>query len=483
MTGKKEQSMNSTWMMTVALAILPVWPVCAQDAQTVLSNVARAMGTEGLKTVEYSGSGFDNAFGQAFHPDLPWPKFNVKSYSRAIDFENPASRVHKIRTQFENPPRGGGRQPIEGEQMQNQVIVVNSTTPWEQQLEIWMTPQGFLKAAVAHNPTVKSRTMDGIRYTVVSFLGQNQAQVNGYVDDQNMIARVETWIDNPQLGDMLIEVTYTGYKDFGGVKFPTHILQKQGGSPILELTVEDVKPNDAVSIEAPPRGAPPAPRPVETKRLADGVFLVTGQYGSVAVEFKDSIMVIEAPGDEQRSLTVIEQVKKVIPNKPITYIVNTHQHFDHSSGLRTFVAEGATVVTHEINKPYYERIWKTPHTLNPDRLAQSPWEPTFETVAEKKILTDGSHVVELYHVQNELHNAGIIFAYLPKEKILVQADGFAIPARPDTPPPNPPAQNAVNLVANLERLNLDYDEIVSIHLPADGRKVTKADLMRAVGRN
>ena len=63
--------------------------------------------------------------------------------------------------------------------------------------------------------------------------------------------------------------------------------------------------------------------------------------------------------------------RRRFPNKPIRYLINTHVHFDHSGGLRTYVDEGATIVTHEMNKPYYEQAWAAPRTLNPDRLAQS----------------------------------------------------------------------------------------------------------------
>ena len=91
----------------------------------------------------------DFALGQAPNPSSPWPKFINKSYTRAINFETPASRVDRVRVQGENPPRGGGQQPIVGEQPQNQTIIVDADTPWVQQLEIWMMPHGFLRAAAA----------------------------------------------------------------------------------------------------------------------------------------------------------------------------------------------------------------------------------------------------------------------------------------------------------------------------------------------
>src|SRR5262245_30912386 len=215
----------------------------AQDAKTVIDNTTKAMGS--LKTVEYSGSGFDFAIGQNANPNLPWPKFIDKTYKRAMNFETPAYRMERIRMQGENPPRGGGQQPVVGEQTQNQTTVVTANTPWVQQLELWMMPHGFLQAALKNNATLSSKTVAGKKYNVLTFTGQNKAKVNGYINEQNMIERVETWIDNAMLGDMLFDATYTDYKDFSGVKFPTKIVQRQGDYPILDLTITDVKPNMA----------------------------------------------------------------------------------------------------------------------------------------------------------------------------------------------------------------------------------------------
>ena len=158
-----------------------------------------------------------------------------------------------MRVQGENPPRGGGQQPIVGEQPQSQTIIVNADTPWAQQLEIWMMPHGFLRAAAANNATVEPKTVGGKKYNVVTFVGENKAKVNGYINAQNLVERVETWIDNAFLGDMPFEAIYSDYKDVGGAQFPMHIVQKQGGYPIFDLTLADVKANAAVNIQ-PPQG-------------------------------------------------------------------------------------------------------------------------------------------------------------------------------------------------------------------------------------
>ena len=257
-TTERRWTMFKKCLAGFALAAVLVWTASAQDAKAVIGDASKAMGVDTLKTVQYSATGFDFALGQAPNPGSPWPKFINKSYTRAINFETPASRVDRVRVQGENPPRGGGQQPIVGEQPQNQTIIVNADTPWVQQLEIWMMPHGFLRAAATRNATVEARTVGGKKYNVVTFVGDNKAKVNGYINEQNLVERVETWIDNPFLGDMLFEAIYSDYKDAGGAQFPMHIVQKQGGYPIFDLNVTDVKVNAAVNIQ-PPQGRGGAP--------------------------------------------------------------------------------------------------------------------------------------------------------------------------------------------------------------------------------
>jgi glyoxylase-like metal-dependent hydrolase (beta-lactamase superfamily II) len=470
-----------------ALAAALGWTTSAQDASAVIGNASKAMGVDTLKTVQYSATGLDFALGQAPNPASPWPKFINKSYTRAIDFETPASRVDRVRVQGENPPHGGGQQPIVGEQPQSQTIIVNAETPWVQQLEIWMTPHGFLRAAAIKQATAEARTMGGKKYNVVTFVGDNKAKVNGYINEQNLVERVETTIDNPFLGDMPFEAIYSDYKDAGGAQFPMHIVQKQGGYPTFDLNVTDVKVNAAVNIQpAQGRGGAPAaaaaanPAP-QSEKLGDGVYLITGGYAVIAIDFKDYIALVESGQNEARALAVIAEAKRLIPGKPIKYVINTHSHIDHSSGLRGFVAEGTTILTHQVNKAYLEKVLSAPHTLNPDKAQLNGKKPVVEAVGEKKVLTDGTHVVELHHLQKFGHHDGMLVVYFPKEKVLLEADGYN-PQPATATPPNPPSPFTVSLLDNVQRLKLDVQRIVPVHYPADNRVVTMVELARWVGR-
>ncbi|HTA43708.1 MAG TPA: MBL fold metallo-hydrolase [Bryobacteraceae bacterium] len=457
-------------------AAIPVG-AAGQDAKTVIENAVKAMGAGNLGSIRYSGSGFNYAFGQAVNPSSPWPKFNVKSYERVIDFDAGGAQQTMVRTQAENPPRGGGQQPIVGEQ--SQTVVNGFKEPWTSQFEVWVTPDGFLKGALENKATVQPKTVEGKKYNLVSYMMQNKYKVNGYLDDQNLVTKVETWVENPVLGDMPVEATYSDYKEFHGLKFPSKIVEKQGGYPVMDLTITDANRNVVTNVQPPKKDSGPLDPffGVDEQLVADDVYYFTGgTHHSVIVKFNDYVVVIEAPLDEARSTAVISEVKKLYYNTSIRYLINTHAHFDHAGGIRTYAAEGATILTFQMNKPYYEKTFALPRTLQPDKLLQSKKRAVIEAVQEKRVLTDGTHVIELYHVPNE-HNEGMLIAYLPKDKILVEADLFTPPAA-GAAPPNPPSPYTLALVENLERLKLDYDKILPLH----GRLTNKAELMKAVGK-
>jgi glyoxylase-like metal-dependent hydrolase (beta-lactamase superfamily II) len=286
---------------------------------------------------------------------------------------------------------------------------------------------------------------------------------------------------------MPFEAIYSDYKDVARTKFPMHIVQKQGGYPIFDLTVTDVQANAAVNIQAPQgrggAGAPAAAAATQatSEKLGDGVYLITGGYAAIAVDFKDHIAIVESGQSEARGQAVIAEAKRLIPNKPVKYVVNTHSHVDHSSGLRAAVSEGATILTHQISKSYLEKTLSAPHTLNPDKAQQNGKKPVVEAVGDKKILTDGTHTVELYHMQSFGHHDGMLLAYFPKEKVLLEADGYN-PQAVNATPPNPPSPFTMSLIDNIRRLKLDVQRIVPVHYPADNRLVTMAELTKWVGR-
>jgi flavorubredoxin len=139
------------------------------------------------------------------------------------------------------------------------------------------------------------------------------------------------------------------------------------------------------------------------------------------------------------------------------------------------VAEGATIVTQKNNVKFLEGALDTPRTLLSDTLAKNPKKAKFEAVDEKKVYSDGTRTVEIYHVWPAPHSNGLTIAYIPKEKILFQADFTVAPGEP--------ANDHVKALGPvvLDKLKLDFDKYIPVH--AGASPLTKADLLKALGRS
>ncbi len=513
-----------------------------KDVRSVLEASLKAMGGDNLKTIQYSASGWSSRIGQTYGLAEDWPRYEVADYTRAIDYEAEWSREDYTRRQGKYPLLG--RPPMPAEHVTS---ILSGDYAWDmhgdtpvpltslyldgvsyadlRKLELAITPHGFLKAALAAKnataitlPIVGSSdaglSQNGRKVTIVSFT-IGKYRVNGTINDQNLVELTDTWFPNPVYGDMDYEMRYTKYKSFEGVQFPT-LLHVHQGDPRLnpahnyyEYNVTEVRANVPVATIPVPdvvRMATLAPIKVESQKLGDGLWLIGGgTHNSVLVEFKDFVTVVEAPQNEARSLAVIEEVNRLVPNKPIKYVVNTHHHFDHAGGLRTYLSQGTIVITHESNRQYYLDImfYPAPRELQPDRMAlYSPMymisrrPAPIETVssqlggpgggADKYAITDGARILEIFHVQDmayELedqsyaqgnHSADMLMAYLPKEKILINADLYSPPA-PGAPLPTPTA-GMRTLYQNMRKQKLD----VAQHVPIHGRVGTNDEFLKIV---
>ena len=456
------------------------------DAKAVLQEAQKAMGE--VSSISYSGTGQLCFFGQAWTPGSPWPVTNLTSYTKTIDYAAKSAQEDLVHSEPTPMVKGGGR-PFAGDDKQSNFvsgdyawdmpgqgtkIVPQPAGAAERQLQLWLTPHGFLKAAMENNPTAKK----GVRGTEISFQ-MGKYMVSGTIDSHHMVTKTDTWVPNPVLGDMPVETLYSGYKDSGGVQFPSTIVQKQGGQTVLDLMVSNVKANPGLSVSVPDsvKSATPPAVKVTSQKMADGIwFIAGGSHNSLVVDFPSYIAVVEAPLSEARSLAVIAEAKRLVPDKPIKYLINTHAHFDHAGGVRTYVAEGATIITQATNVPYYERTWVAPRTLGPDNMSKGGKEPNFIPVKEKYVLSEGSRKIEIYHEDGSMHNAAILLVYFPQEKILTEADAFT-PDLPDVPAPSgqrPPVFLA-NLLKQVDALKLDVNTVAPLH----GVVVPFSDLKKA----
>jgi hypothetical protein len=518
----------------------------AVDARKALEAAAKAMGTNNLKSIQFTADGFLSKVGEQYDLTTDWPHFDVAEYTRTIDFDAKYMRLDYDPKQGNYPTNGYA--PVSEEHVTN---ILNGNYAWDmkgetpvpykrlyldgmpysdlRQLEMVLSPHGFIKAALAsgdaiaiHQPIVGPSdfglSMFGQWVTIVSF-HYGKYRVNGTINDKNLVEFTGTWIANPIYGDMPYEMRYTQYKDYNGVMFPglTHVHQ---GDPRIntaenyfQVWTRDVQPNIVVNKVPVPdvvRTAKLDPVKVDTQKLADHVWLLGGgPLNSVLVEFKNFVAVVEAPQNEARSLAVIDEVHKLVPGKMIQYVINTNHHMPYAGGLRTYFSQGTTVVTHQSNRDYYVGILFSPfpRTVDPDQMTTfSPMymisrrPPSIETVGGttsigKYVVSDDERQMQVWHVQDMAyevgesylkipgpslargnHSADMLMVYLPKEKILINADLY-VPPEPGAKP-TPPTTGMRTLNLNMKKLNLDVAQHVSIVGPRVG---TNDEFVKLIG--
>ena len=457
----------------------------------------------------------------------------ITAYTRTINLAtptDPAALVSRATGPTQPPTVPGSPAPMPGVFNQN-ITGQQASTNYGQALNILTTPWGFLKAAAAAgNATVRQQGgQQLVSFSPATFKSPSGQPytVTGYINAQNLITKVETRVEHAVVGDLLVEFEYSNYQNMSGLQVPTRIVQKQAGLTTFDATIKAATANPTNLAElltppppaagrgggaagGPPAGGPPAggapaggapaaagrggappaggsggrppagggaqaaaAAPVE--KLGEGAFKIGGNYTSLAIDMGDHILVVESGQNDARGIAVMAAAKQAIANKPIRFVVNSHPHFDHASGLAAAVAEGATILTHRNNEEVLERLLAGPRTLMGDSLSKVANRRTnvVEGVSDRDVRkgTNGK-VVELHRVANE-HSDGMLVVYLPAEKALWSADISAV---------NPsPAQLGIlkSVVEAINRLNLDYSSWIQAHPPNPDRPITKADVTAA----
>src|SRR6185503_3908665 len=204
-------------MRRTALAMMTILATAAlagyaQSGADTLDAAARALGATNLTAIQYSGSGTNNAFGQAYAPGGPWPAFKVTSYTASINYATPAMRVEVDRTNPDGQIRGGGGLPVLAPQ--KQIQVVSGTFAWnvagqnavpaqaavdDRLRAIWLTPHGVIKAAqnaAAQTVITRQRGAGGATSSVISFPARG-VDVKATLNADNLVERVEVRGDDP----------------------------------------------------------------------------------------------------------------------------------------------------------------------------------------------------------------------------------------------------------------------------------------------
>jgi len=485
--AKGPTSAAAQWICSPLLALLGAAscaPALAADRCEPAALIAASERTQGgpIHTLQISGSGSDFVVGQGWRPRGPWPQFNVERYERAIDFGASTSSLVMVRSQALDPPRGGARQPLERVEQTTAVAPGSSRAPALRRELALLLPAGFIDAA-RRSKQVSARPLGGGCALTVEM--EEGEPITAELTADGRIRRLTSRIADDVLGDVTVETRFSGRLPAGGRTVPARIVQRTGDFPVLDLRITTA--SVGVEVAVAKDLTPPLPDWIalsrfESEALDEGTFLIPARYSALAVDLGEYVVLIESPQSEARAKEVIAEARRLVPGKPIRYVVNTHAHFDHAAGLRTAVAEGATIVTHKSNVGFLREVLEKPRTLRPDALARTPREIEFLPVDERLSLKGAGREVQLYHAKGMDHVEGMLIVYLPHVKTLVEADAFNPPAsRRDVPPAhiNP---YTVQLLQNIERLGLDVDRLIPIHYAADGRRVGMDELRLNAGK-
>src|SRR5438093_3346531 len=478
------------WLVLFAAA---TWSACAQSTpeQQVINDAAAALGGSGriqaVKTLVIEGEGTNGNLGQDLTPDATSQMFTVTGYKRAVDV--PAGRARIEQTRTPNFTYFQGQAP------QKQVLGIDGNVGYnvaangsatrvpdpvanDRKAEIYHHPITIVRAAL--DPAAKlSNPRNQDNQSVVDITTGNGLKFTLAIDSTTKLpTRVVSMTDNTNLGDVAIETSFADYQDVNGLRLPARLTTKTDKYATADLRVMkqtidgeagDLAAPAAAASAAATSGVPPAN--VTAQEVAKGIWWLAGQsHHSVLVEFSDHLILIETPQNDTRALAVIAKAKELRPNKPLTQVVVTHHHFDHSGGIRAAVSEGLTLIAQKASAPFYQEAVARPHTIVPDALAKNAKPLKIETVDGEMILTDKAMTVNLYNLVGSPHADTLLMAYFPKERLLVEADVFT--------PGAMVAPFAANLLENIKKHpNLKVDRIVPIH----GTIAPYSDLVKTVG--
>ena len=438
------------------------------DAATALGGAEKL---QAVKTLVIEGVGTHYNLGQDVAPGASGQTYDVTHYKRAIDVTAERARTELVRVPKFTYWQGlAPQRQIQGvdKAVGYNVSPANGTASRvaaaaadDRRAELLRHPVTAVRAALDPAAHLMNLRTEGSESLVDVHTADGRPFTLAIDASTKLPTRVMTPANNVNLGDVLVSTAFAEYQNVGGAQLPARLTTKTDDFTTAEVRVAkqtlDADTGDLAAPAAVASAAGPAPQPptVTVEEVSNGFWLLAGgSHHSVLVEFSDHLMLIDAPQNDARTLAVIAKARELVPGKPLTHVVNSHHHFDHSGGIRAAVSEGLTVITHQGNAAFIEEIVKRPHTLVPDALAKNPKPLKIETVADERVITDGTMTVQLYATPGE-HSATMLTAYLPKERALVVIDVYE--------PVGGPHMFAAAFLADVQKRKLRVERIVPVH--------------------
>jgi glyoxylase-like metal-dependent hydrolase (beta-lactamase superfamily II) len=488
------------WLLASAV-LLGTQAGAQSTEQQIVSDAATALGGRdrilAVKTLVIQGGGHDLNVGQSLRYDelgLQSDVWQIRDYKRMYDLANGRARFEVVRAaQYPYFQGIGGErvvQGLDGDVAFNVAPNGNATRVFGGQLnarrvEYLRHPLTLVRAALAPSAKLSNgRTQGGDRLVDVTSGGVTLTlAINS---STKLPSRIIQMTDSPTMGDTAIETQFSEYQRVGGVQLPGRITTRTDRWPsadvrLLSQNIDADTGNFAApaNLRSATPPAPPAPPTTTAREIAKGLWYVEGTtHKSLLAEFSDHMLLIEAPNDE-RVRAVLAKAKELRPNKPVTTLLVTHHHADHTSGVRLAVAEaGVTeIITHRSNVAYINDVLMRPHTINPDALAKkgNVKLPKITAIDDTGVLRDAMMTVNMYHIRDNSHADSMLMLYFPNGKIVTQPDIY-MPNDARNVIPGEPLGHAPwlqNLAGNINLRKLD----VEYHAPIHGDYVTNKQFL------
>jgi hypothetical protein len=343
-------------------------------------------------------------------------------------------------------------------------------------------PLTLVRAALGPNAKLSNSRTQGAERLVDIAIDDLPALTLAINATTRLPSRIVQMVDNNIFGDTTQAIEFTDYKAVNGLQLPTLFTNWQDKREIGQIRIHRTTIDGDVGALAAPAslatasaggrggggrgGLTPPGNPAQ--ELAKGVWRVTGTtHHSLIVEFNDHLMVVEANNPE-RVAAVWARAKELRPNKPITQLLVTHHHYDHTAGVRDAVARGVTeIITHQYNVNFVTEILKRPHTINPDALAKMGAfkMPKITAIGDSGVVKDSSMTINLYHLLDNTHADSNVLVYFPASRILTQVDVY-MPNDARHIIPGEPLGHAPwnrNVMENIKFRKIQVDTHVPLH--------------------
>ena len=425
----------------------------------VIARAAMALGGRdrllAIKTLTIEGYGqlaYQNGGGNiTASPDAPQKWVNIQEYARVIQLDPLRTRVRQrqaydfVFAAAANMRGVVSTQALDGDlafnlNAQGNASRAGAAAVRTRRLEALAHPVALVRTALASSTKVSARRTSGTLQLVDVTIAAGDTLTLA-VDGGTSLPTWISWVgSDTNLGDVVYRAYFTGYQPVSGVMMPTGfnttidfrnvVLQKL----YVDRQAIDAAPDDLAApaslrgtatpaAPAAPAAAPPGPQ-IGSTELARGVWYLTGAGNSTLFEFADHLTLFEVYASEANARAVIAKARSLVPGKPLTEVIISHHHFDHSGGLRAAVAEGLTIVTHRGNEALFRELVNRPAKLAPDMLAGKPRPIRFRLVDDHLAMKDASMAVDVYRVVANSHMADGLMAYVPRDRLLVQGDLF-----------------------------------------------------------